>query len=267
MDTKATTAPSTVWALGDYDRFARATVWGVGPELVEACAVEPGMRVLDVAAGTGNVALRAAEAGARVVACDVTPESLAVGAETSRKHGLQVEWVFGDAQALPFDDGEFDAVTSAFGAMFAPDHQAVADELVRVCRPGGTIGMANFTPGGAAGDFFGVLAPYLPAPPEGAPSPLLWGDETHVRALFGDGASSLELTPRVVVERSAGGPREYCDFYRETFGPAVAAYAAAGDAADALDRAFLGFATGLNRGAPDGPSEFPYEYLLVVARR
>ena len=256
-----TSAPSTVWALGDYHRFAKEMVWGVGPELVAACGIGPGQRVLDVAAGTGNVALRAAEAGADVVASDVTPESLAAGEREAQALGLALDWVVADAQALPFADDEFDVVTSAFGAMFAPDQQAVADELLRVCRPGGTIGLASFTPDGGVGEFFGVFAPYLPAPPPGALPPVLWGDEEHVRGLFGDRAS-LELERRWLVERSVGGPREYCDFYRETFGPAVAAYAAD----PAVDADFLAFATRQNRGRPDGPSEYHYEYLLVVAR-
>jgi ubiquinone/menaquinone biosynthesis C-methylase UbiE len=255
-------APSTVWALGDYHRFAKEMVWKVGPELVAACGIGPGQRVLDVAAGTGNVAIRAAEAGADVVASDVTPESLAAGELEARTLGVELEWVVADAQELPFADGEFDAVTSCFGAMFAPDHQAVADELLRVCRPGGTIALASFTPDGGVGDFFGVFAPYLPTPPPGALPPVLWGDEAHVRKLFGDRAS-LELERKWLVERSAGGPREYCDFYRETFGPAVAAYAAD----PAVDADFLAFATGQNRGEPAGPSEDHYEYLLVVARK
>ena len=212
------TAPSTVWALGDYHRFAKQMMWSVGPELVEACEIVSGQNVLDVAAGTGNVAIRAAEAGANVVASDLTPESLAAGEREARERGLDIEWVVADAQALPFADGEFDVVTSAFGAMFAPDHQAVANELLRVCRPGGTIGLANFTPEGGVGEFFGVFAPYLPAPPHGAQPPVLWGDEAHVWKLFGDGVNSLELTRAWLVERSEGGPREYCDFYRETFG-------------------------------------------------
>ena len=171
------TSPSTVWALGDYHRFAKQMVWSVGPELVEACKIGSGQDVLDVAAGTGNVAIRAAEAGANVVASDLTPKSLAAGEQEARERGVEIEWVVADAQALPFADGEFDAVTSAFGAMFAPDHQAVADELLRVCRPGGAIGMANFTPEGGVGEFFGVFAPYLPSPPQGAQPPVLWGDE------------------------------------------------------------------------------------------
>src|SRR5829696_261588 len=174
---------SSPWALGDYDRFARELVWGLGPELVEACAIGPGERVLDVAAGTGNVALRAAQAGAQVVASDLTRESLAIGERHARELGLEIEWVQADAQALPFADGEFDVVASAVGAIFAPDHQAVADELMRVCRPGGTIGMVNFTPEGNAADFFGALAPYAPPPPPGALPPVLWGSEQHVREL------------------------------------------------------------------------------------
>ena len=154
-----TTAPSTVWALGDYHRFAKAMVWSVGPELVAACGVDHGQRVLDVAAGSGNVAIRAAQTGATVVASDLTPESLAAGEREARSLGVELEWVVADAQALPFADAEFDVVTSAFGAMFAPHHQAVADELLRVCRPGGTIGLASFTPDGGVGEFFGVFAP------------------------------------------------------------------------------------------------------------
>jgi len=258
-------APSTVWALGDYHRFAKEMVWSVGPELVAACGIGPGQRVLDVAAGTGNVAIRAAEAGADVVASDLTPESLAAGEREARERGVELEWVVADAQALPFADAEFDVVTSSFGAMFAPDQQAVADELLRVCRPGGTIGLASFTPDGGVGEFFGVFAPYLPAPPRDSRPPVLWGDEGHVRGLLGDRAE-LDLQRKWLVERSAGGPRQYCDFYRETFGPAVAAYADPAQAA-AVDRDFLAFATRMNRGAAGGPSEYHYEYLLALARK
>lgn len=260
------TAPSTVWALGDYHRFAKEMVWSVGPELVAACGIGPGRRVLDVAAGTGNVALRAAEAGADVVASDLTPESLAAGEREARARGLELDWVVADAHALPFADGEFDVVVSSFGAMFAPDHAATAAELLRVCRPGGTIGLASFTPDGGVGEFFGVFAPYLPAPPDGSLPPVLWGDEEHVRRLLGGGAD-LRFEGRVLIERCAGGPRAYCDFYRETFGPAVAAYAGPPDRVAQLDREFLAFATRMNRGAPDGPSEYHYAYLLALGTR
>jgi ubiquinone/menaquinone biosynthesis C-methylase UbiE len=258
-----------VWSLGDYDRFAREMMWETGAVLVDACGIEAGQQVLDVAAGTGNTALRAAERGAHVVASDLTPESLARGEDAARAGGLELEWVEADAQALPFGDGEFDVVTSSFGAMWAPDHQAVADELVRVCRPGGTIGLASFTPGGLIAPFLGVFAPYMPPPPPDAGFPPAWGDEEHVRRLFGDRVSALEATRREYVEESPGGPEAYRDYYKATFGPAVALYAALADdpaRTAALDGDFLAFATEANEGTADA-ARYRYEYLVVVAER
>jgi ubiquinone/menaquinone biosynthesis C-methylase UbiE len=265
-DTKA--EARAVWALGDYHAFAKELVWELGPLLVEACGVGPGQRVLDVAAGTGNVAIRAAQAGASVVASDLTPENFEAGRREAQAHGVELEWVEADAEALPFGDGEFDVVTSSLGAIFAPDHQAVADELVRVCRPGGTIGMVNFTPEGLAAEFFGLFAPYAPPPPPGARPPVLWGSEAHVRELFGDRVDFLELARREYVERAAS-PSDYRELFKRTFGPAVALYAALASAPErlaALDRDFLEFATRSSTGAPGGPSEYRYEILLVVAR-
>jgi 2-polyprenyl-6-hydroxyphenyl methylase/3-demethylubiquinone-9 3-methyltransferase len=253
-----------MWGLGDYHRFATTMIWGFGPELVAACDVGPGRRVLDVAAGTGNVALRAAEAGADVVASDLEPAQLAAGRRAASERGLELEWVEADAAALPFPDAAFDVVTSAAGAIFAPDQQAVAGELVRVCRPGGTIGMINFTPGGMADAFFSVFARH--APSDGAPSPILWGDEAHVRSLFGP-RLELALTRRSYVERSPGGPREFCDFYKATFGPVAGLYAALdADAAAALDADFLDFAERWARTGPDGRAEYDVDYLLLVGR-
>src|SRR5262245_45689186 len=196
----STNAVRSMWALGDYHRFATATVWELGPQLVAACGVSPGQRVLDVAAGTGNVAIRAAQAGASVVASDLTPENFDAGRQAARESGVDLEWVEGDAEKLPFGDAEFDVVTSSFGALFAPSHHAVARELVRVCRPGGVIGMMNFTPDGAGGDFFRVLSAFAPPPSPGAQPPLLWGTEDHVRNLFGDTVESLDATRCEYVE-------------------------------------------------------------------
>ncbi len=261
-------ATRAMWALGDYHRFATELVWELGPVLVEACEISAGQRVLDVAAGSGNVAIRAAEAGAQVVASDLTPENFEAGRREARARGVDLDWVEGDAEALPFGDGKFDVVTSSLGAMFAPNHQKVADELLRVCRSGGTIGMLNFTPEGLAADFFGVLAPHMPPPPPAALPPILWGSEQHVLELFGDRVTSLEMTRKEYVERAAS-PRDYCEFCKATFGPAIAVHASLTDQperAAALDRDFLDFATRSNRGASDGPAEYHYEYLLVVAR-
>ena len=245
-----------MWALGDYHRFAKQTVWGLGPELVAACGISPGQRVLDVAAGTGNVAIRAAEAGARGGRRPTSrprtsrPAVARPAREASSSSGSRR-----DAEALPFADGEFDVVTSSVGAMFAPDHQAVADELLRVCRPGGTIGMINFLPAGVALQFFETLGRHMPAPPPNALPPVLWGSEEHVRELFGDRVSSLALTPKSYVEQSPGGPAEYVAFFKETFGPVIALYALLADEPErlaALDRDFRDFADRANSGTPDG---------------
>jgi SAM-dependent methyltransferase len=254
-----------MWALGDYHRFAKATVWELGALLVEACGVHEGQRVLDIATGTGNVAIRAAERGASVVASDLTPENFDAGRREAESAGVELEWVEADAQALPFDDAEFDVVTSSMGAIFAPDQQAVAAELVRVCKPGGTIGMINFTP--RADPFFGLLASYLPPPPAGALPPTAWGREEHVRELFGDRVESLDLTRRTYVE-GAETPDAYVALFKETFGPVIAIDASLDtERAAAFDRDFREFAHAANEGPPEGPAAYTYEYLLVVARR
>ena len=182
---------------------------------------------------------------------------------------MALEWVEADAEALPFADGEFDAVTSSFGAMFALDHQQVADELLRVCRPGGTIGMINFTPDGTAAAFFETLARHAPPPPPGAISPLLWGGEEHVRELFGDRVASLDLTRKEYMERAAD-PRAYVELFKTTFGPVIGLYGLLADQPDrvaALDADVQEFATRENRGAPGGPAEYRYGYVLVLARK
>jgi SAM-dependent methyltransferase len=268
-DREPKAAIRAMWALGDYHEFATELVWELGPVLVEASRVSPGERLLDVATGTGNVAIRAAEAGAEVVASDLTPENFEAGRKEARQRGVELDWAEADAEALPFGDEEFDIVTSCLGAIFAPNHERVADELLRVCRPGGRIGMINFTPEGLGGEFFATFAPYLPPAPPGAKPPVLWGSEDHVRELFGDRVDSLELTRREYVETVAS-PREYCDFFKRTFGPAVAISASLADQperAEQFDRDFLDFAVRSNRGAPDGRAEYHYEYLLVVAAK
>jgi ubiquinone/menaquinone biosynthesis C-methylase UbiE len=262
-------AHRSMWAAGDYHRFAKATIWELGAVLAGACGIRPGQRVLDVATGSGNTAIRAAMAGAKVTASDLTPENFAAGAREASGQNVSLEWVVADAEDLPFDDNTFDVITSSVGAMFAPNHQAVADELVRVCRAGGTIGMINFTPEGLAGDFFGVLAPYAPPPPAGAASPLLWGSEAYVQSLFGDRVEYQTLERRAYQE-TADSPRAYCDFFRETFGPVNTLYNALADQPERLaqlDRDFVAFATRANRGTPEGRAAFVFEYLLVVAQK
>jgi ubiquinone/menaquinone biosynthesis C-methylase UbiE len=252
---------TTIWALGDYPKVAKDVVWDLGPALVSACDIGPGQRVLDVAAGSGNAAIRAAQAGADVVACDLEPALLDAGRRQA--NGLAIEWVQADAQDLPFADGEFDAVISCIGAIFAPDQRATAAELARVCRPGGTIGMVNWTPDGLVGEFFAVFAPY--EPPLHGPPPVAWGSEDHARDLLGEHVDSLRLRRASIVVDHFASPADMCDYYKRHFGPTIAAYAAVADEPErlaALDRDFLAFTERRNRGGT-----YEYEYLLVVARR
>jgi 2-polyprenyl-6-hydroxyphenyl methylase/3-demethylubiquinone-9 3-methyltransferase len=269
MATAFKTAAREMWAAGDYHQFARSTVWQLGPVLIDACGIDAGQRVLDVAAGTGNVAIRAARTGAVVTASDLAPAHFDAGRRAARAEGVEVEWVEADAESLPFPDSAFDAVTSCFGAMFAPDHRRVAGELLRVCRPGGVIGLINFTPEGAGGDFFRLLSPYLPPAPPDAQPPLSWGSEEHVRELFAARVASLDLSRREYVE-TASSPRQYHELFKRSFGPMVAIYRSLSDdpvRASALDRGFAEFISAWNRSQAAGRVAMPYEYLLVVARK
>jgi SAM-dependent methyltransferase len=269
-DRKLKARQRALWGLGDYHRVAIDILWDLGRELVEACGIAAGQRVLDVAAGTGNVAIRAAEAGARVVASDLTPENFGAGRREARARGVELEWLEADAEALPFDNGAFDVVTSSAGAIFAPHHQAVADQLLRVCRGGGTIGLITIVPTGWAPDLFEIIERYSPFPPLGPLSPLLWGSEDHVRELFGDRVESLELTHKKLVIDRFAAPGDLCHFFKTNHPLVVGLYQ---DLVDqparvaALDREFADAATRWNLGGPEGPAIYETEYLLVVARK
>jgi SAM-dependent methyltransferase len=256
-----------LWALGDYDRIARDVLEPFGPALVHACRIGRGVHVLDVAAGTGNVALVAAKAGASVVACDLTPALLETGRRRAEERGLAIEWVEADAEALPFADAVFDAVTSSVGVMFAPDHVKAAEELLRVCRPGGVIGLISWTPESWAARFSAVLGAY--APPAPGPPAVLWGDEDHIRGLLCDGLDTLDTLRHDLVVDHFATPADLCRFYAEHQGPLIALRAALADDPDrlaALDRDLLAFAEETNEGGPDG-ALYRLEYLLVVGRR
>ena len=175
-----------MWAMGDYPTVATELIPNLGAVLVEACHVQGGDMVLDVACGSGNAAIPAARQGANVTACDLTPALLQFGQRLAASQEVKICWQEADAESLPFEDGEFDVVLSCLGVMFAPHHQACADELVRVCRPGGTIGLVSWTPEGFVGQMFAVMRPYSPPPPTGTQPPPLWGNEDHVRALLGN---------------------------------------------------------------------------------
>jgi ubiquinone/menaquinone biosynthesis C-methylase UbiE len=256
-----------MWASGDYPSMVETFLLPLGPRLVDACGIGSGMRVLDVAAGTGNASIPAAQRGADVTASDLTPELFEAGRARAQAEGVELEWVEADAEHLPFDDGSFDVVMSSIGAMFAPHHQDVADELVRVCRSGGTIAMLNWTPEGMIGALFRTMGPFAPPPPPGAQPPPLWGSEQHVRELFGDRVTDVTAERQTVeIDRFETG-EEFRDYFKHHYGPTIAVYRRIADDPDqvfALDTALadLGRAHGLDR--PGGTLQ--WEYLLFTAR-
>jgi SAM-dependent methyltransferase len=259
-----------LWASGDYPAVAVDMIPALGPELVRACRVRAGQRVLDVGAGSGNAAIPAAEQGATVTASDLTPELLDAGRRFAAGRGVDLEWVEADAEALPFPDDHFDVVMSCVGAMFAPRHQTVADELVRVCRPGGTIGMINWTPEGFIGHLFRTMAPYAPPPPPGATPPPRWGDEQHVKELFGDRITELDMRRRQTVMDHCADPTEFREYWKRNYGPTIAVYrfnAPHPERVADLDRDFLEFLTTWNQGGSPGRTAYEAEYLLATARK
>jgi SAM-dependent methyltransferase len=245
--------PSEMWGTGDYasvaDKIATA-----GETLVAAAGIEPGQEVLDVACGTGNASVPAAKVGARVTGLDFAPALLAIARERGADAMVEVEWVEGDAQALPFEDSSFDRVISVFGHMFAPDQERTAAELLRVVRPGGRIAIACWTPDGKIGAMFKTLGALDPPPP-GVQSPLLWGTEDHVRSLLGDAEFS-----RHEVEWRDSSPESYAEFMENSFGPLIAAREAVGEA---LHETYLNFLKEVNE-ADDGTLRFRGEYLVSV---
>jgi SAM-dependent methyltransferase len=257
-----------MWASGDYPSMVETFLLPLGPRLVESCDLGPGMRVLDVAAGTGNASLPAAARGAEVTASDLTPELLDAGRRRAEAEGLELEWVEADAEALPFEDGSFDVVMSAIGAMFAPHHQATADELVRVCRPGGTIALLSWTPEGMIGALFRTMKPFAPPPPPGAQPAPLWGSEDHLRELFGDRVAWSTLERDVLDITAFPQKGDYAEHFRSRYGPTIAARAnAAREGREAeFDQALEAFEAEWNRGGADG-ARYEHEYLLAVGRR
>jgi SAM-dependent methyltransferase len=257
-----------MWASGDYPSMVETFLLPLGPTLVQACGIGPGMTVLDVAAGTGNASIPAAQTGAKVTASDLTPELLDAGRARAESEGLVLDWVQADAEHLPFEDASFDVVMSSIGAMFAPHHQEVADELVRVCRPGGTIGMLNWTPEGMIGALFRTMGPFAPPPPPGASSPPLWGGEDHVKELFGDRVDLHTLRREDLSITAFEHPRDYGEHFKAKYGPTIVAQANArknGQETEFVE-ALNSFCDEWNRGTPDN-ARFEQEYLIVAGTR
>jgi SAM-dependent methyltransferase len=259
---------AAMWASGHYDAVATELIAELGPVLVEATGIRTGDLVLDIGAGSGNVAIPAALAGARVIASDLTPELLEQGEAHARERGAVLEWQVADAERLPYDDGQFDVAVSAVGIMFAPHHQAAADELVRVVTPGGRIGLVSWTPAGFIGQMFATMKPFVAPPTAGVQPPPLWGDEDHVRGLLGDRVSDVRAERRTVRVTRFAEPAEFREFFKTSYGPTIAAYKQQPDAAKAaeLDAALDGLAGRFDVGE-GGYLVLEWEYLLLTARR
>jgi SAM-dependent methyltransferase len=258
-----------MWALGDYPAVAIDVIPELGPELVAAAGIRPGDEVLDVAAGIGNAAVPAALVGARVTASDLCPELFDAGRAFAARHDVQIEWEEGDAEALPYDDDSFDVVLSCVGVMFAPHHQIAADELLRVCRPGGRIGLLSWTPTGFVGELFRTMKPYAPPPPPGAQPAPLWGDEDHVRALLGDRVTDVVAKRQTLTSDLFASPEAWKDYWKTVYGPTIAVYRYVGDNPQdvaALDADLTALATRYDRGT-GSTTVMDWEYLLFTARK
>jgi SAM-dependent methyltransferase len=268
LDTELKARHRAMWASGDYPGMVETFLLPLGPRLVEAAGIGPGTTVLDVGSGTGNTAIPAARTGAHVTASDLTPELLEAGRRRAATEGVELDWAEADAERLPFADESYDTVVSSIGVMFAPHHQDAADELVRVCRGGGTIGLLSWTAEGMVGQLLKTLAPFAPPPPPGASPPPLWGSPDHLAALFGDRVE-LGAPQRGLLEVTAfEHPLDFSAHFKERYGPTMVARAnAARNGREAeFDAAFDAFCHDWNVGTADA-ARFELEYLLAVGTR
>ena len=258
------TRQQAAWSSGDYAVIG-TTLQIVGEQLAEACDLRCDEAVLDVAAGNGNATLAAARRGCKVTSTDYVAGLLDRGAERAKAERLEVKFQAADVEALPFGDKSFDAVLSTFGVMFAPDHAKSAAEMLRVCRPGGRIGMANWTPEGFIGQMFKTLGRHLP-PPAGVQPPSLWGTEAHLRTLFGDQAASIQATPRLFNFRYRSAAH-FIEVFRTWYGPVLKAFASLPpEKASELEKDLGELLNRLNRAGPDS-LVVPSEYLEIVITR
>ncbi len=240
----------------------------LGVRLVAATDPRPGERVLDIAAGTGNAAIPAARTGADVVASDLTPRLLETGRGEAEREGVSLTWEVGDAEALPYADGEFDVVLSCVGVMFAPRHERAAAELLRVTRPGGRVGLVSWTPTGFVGQLFATMKPFSPPPPPGSTPPPLWGAAEHVEELLGAGLSDLATTRHTVAVDRFTGRSDFREYFAANYGPTRAVYASLAGSPERvaqLDDALDDLAA--RHGVGSGTSVMEWEYLLVTGTR
>lgn len=253
------------WMAGNFAEIARYTA-ASAEEFVARLAIKPGARVLDVACGSGNLSVPAARAGAAVTGVDIAANLLEQARARAEAEGLTIQFDEGDAEALPYPEASFDEVVTMFGAMFAPRPELVASELLRVCRPGGRVAMANWTPEGFVGRMFKTAAAHVPPPPN-VPSPVRWGDEQAVRERLGEGVADLKLSRRVCVFNFPFPPEEVVEFFRLYYGPTQRAFDALDADGQAALRADLARLWAGDNRAADGTTRVESEYLEVVATR
>ena len=253
------------WIAGDFGQIAKAYVNGA-EEFIKRLNLQPGVKLLDVACGTGNLALPAARRKAAVTGVDIAPNLLAQASENAHSEGLQIQFDEGDAEALPYDDASFDVVVTMFGAMFAPRPDLVAKELKRVCRPGGVIAMANWTPTGFIGQMFKIASTHVP-PPAGMPPPVQWGVDLTVRERLGEGLSKLDTTPRMMSFLFPFSPNEVVEHFRNYYGPTQKAFSALDESHQATLRSDLEKLWTDNNLATDGTTHVDAEYLEVIGVR
>ena len=260
-------AHRATWAAGDYAAVAEHIDEVPPRDLLDRVDIRPGQDVLDVATGTGNVALKAAAAGARVVGLDLAPELFIAAQRRAEERNVAVDWVEGDAEELRFADASFDHVLSVFGVQFAPRHEVVAAELARVCRPGGDIGLVNWTPAGLIGELFTIMGGYLPAPPEYAGPPPLWGSEEHVQSLFAGAGVELEFAYGSNPWRFDSA-EEWVAFLETNYGPTLKARERLGAEGrwEECRGEIVAMAERRN-AASDGSLLLWAEYLVIVGRK
>jgi ubiquinone/menaquinone biosynthesis C-methylase UbiE len=254
-----------IWMAGNYAMVAKH-IELCAEEFISRLTLSPGDRVLDVACGNGNLAIAARRRGAIVTGVDIAANLLEQGRERAKAEGLEIQFDEGDAEQLPYGDGAFDVVVTMFGAMFAPRPKVVAAELLRVCRSGGRIAMANWTPQGFAGQMFKVNAKHVPPPPN-VPSPVKWGEEETVSELLKDGVANLQMTRRMCQFKYPFAPAEVVEFFRTYFGPTQAAFAALDADGQAALRSDLEQLWSKYNQATDDTTQVESEYLEVIATR
>jgi ubiquinone/menaquinone biosynthesis C-methylase UbiE len=253
------------WTTGDFGQIARHTMV-TAQEFIDRTPIKPGMRVLDIACGTGNTAIPAAQAGADVTGIDIAANSLAQARDWAVRENLDIRFDEGDAEELPYPNQSFDVVLTMFGAMFAPRPDRVAAEILRVCKPGGHIAMANWTPQGFVGKSFQVTAKVAPPPP-GILPPVLWGEENVVRQRFGSGLASLTATTQVSQFNYPYDAKGMVEFFRKYFGPTQTAFSRLDAAGQATLASMLEALWREHNTATDGSTSVAAEYLDVRATR